>query len=308
MILFRIIVGEDKNFMKNQSLAYKYALISVLFWSTVATAFKVTLEFLNPVSLLFYSSVVSLIILGAILYKEKKLNIAFLHIKNKPILSLILGAINPFLYYLILFNAYEILPAQEAQAINYTWALMFAYLSVIFLKNKLTKADIIAGFICYFGVLIIATKGHPFSLEFSSTLGVILAITSTILWAIYWIINSKSKIDATVGLFCNFFIGVFLIGFYLMFTKELQIPNLKATFGVIYIGLFEMGITFVFWLKAVNYTHSISKISNLIFLSPFLSLVFIHFFVGEEILLSTIIALILIILGLVIQQRKSRLG
>lgn len=291
--------------MKNQVLAYKYALISVFLWSTVATAFKITLEYLNPLSLLFYSSICSLLILGVILTYQKKLLKAFLHIKKQFILVFLLGAINPFLYYLVLFNAYEVLPAQEAQAINYTWALMFAYLSVIFLKHKLTKGDIVAGFICYFGVLIIATKGEPFLLKFSSLYGVGLGIISTVLWAIYWIVNSKSKVDATVGLFCNFLVGVLFIAIYAFFTNQLQIPNFKATLGVVYIGLFEMGITFVFWLKAVNLTHSVSKISNLIFLSPFLSLVFIYFFVGEQILISTVVALVLIISGLVIQQKMK---
>ncbi len=209
------------------------------------------------------------------------------------------------LLYIILyfFSAYDLLPAQEAQTINYTWALMFAYLSVLFLKQKLTKGDVLAGIICYFGVLIISTKGNPFSLDFSDLFGIILALISTVLWALYWIINTNSKADATVGLFSNFLVGTILIGLYVVFVGGINLPNLQATFGVIYVGFFEMGITFVFWLKAVILTPSVSKISNLIFLSPFLSLVFIYFFVGEEILLSTIVALFLIISGLVIQQK-----
>ena len=84
---------------------------------------------------------------------------------------------------MVLFKAYDALPAQEAQAINYTWALMLTFLSVIFLKQKLTINDIIAGIICYFGVLIIASKGSPFSLDFSNIQGVTLALLSTILWS-----------------------------------------------------------------------------------------------------------------------------
>ncbi|WP_024955038.1 DMT family transporter [Sulfurospirillum arcachonense] len=288
---------------KNQSLAYKYALISVFLWSTVATAFKITLVYLSPLELLFYSSLSSLFILGTLIAYQKKLGEVFLHVKQQPFLVLVLGAINPFIYYLVLFKAYDILPAQEAQAINYTWALMFAYLSVVFLKQKLTFADIVAGLICYFGVLIISTRGEPFSLNFSDLYGVLLALFSTLLWSLYWIFNTKSKADATVGLFCNFLVGVVMIGLYIIFTGGIKLPSVEACFGAIYVGFFEMGITFVFWLKAVRLTHNISKISNLIFLSPFLSLVFIHFFIGEEILLSTIIALFLIISGLIIQQK-----
>ena len=288
---------------KNQKQAYKFALVSVFLWSTVATAFKISLSFISPLELLFYSSWSSLFILGIVLLYQKKLSFVVTHFKEQPLLVFVLGAINPFIYYLVLFSAYDVLPAQEAQAINYTWALEFAYMSVVFLKHRLTKGDVLAGFICYFGVLIIATKGAPFSLHFSDLHGVLLAIISTVLWALYWIFNTKSKADATVGLFSNFLVGVILISLYALFKGGINLPNFQATIGVVYVGFFEMGITFVFWLKAVNLTQNISKISNLIFLSPFLSLVFIHFFVGEEILFSTILALFLIISGLIIQQK-----
>jgi len=55
--------------------------------------------------------------------------------------------------------------------------LSFSY----FLKQKITLNDIIAEISCYFGVLIISTKGEPFSLNFSDINGVLLALFSTIL-------------------------------------------------------------------------------------------------------------------------------
>jgi len=288
---------------RDQVKAYKFALMAVFLWSTVATAFKISLKFLTPVELLFYSSICSLFVLGAILFYQKRFGEVALHIKKEPLLVLFRGAINPFIYYLVLFKAYDLLPAQVAQAINYTWALMFAYLSVLFLRHKITKADIIAGFICYFGVLIIATKGEPFSLHFSNALGVSLALFSTILWSMYWILNTKSKSNPIVGLFANFLVGVTFISIYIFLTQDVKLPSFESALGAVYVGFFEMGFSFVFWLKAVNYTKSISKISNLIFLSPILSLVFIRFLVGEKILVSTIVALIFILGGLLIQKK-----
>jgi len=64
-----------------------------------------------------------------------------------------------------------------------------------------------------------------------------------------------------------------------------------------------MRIAFIFWIKAVNLALNISKISNFTFLSPFLSLVFIYFYVDEEMLFFIIIALLFIISGLFIQQK-----
>lgn len=293
---------------KNQTQAYKYALMAVLLWSTVATAFKISLSLMRPIELLFYSSLCSLLILTAVLIGQKKLLLVALHVKKNSFLIVLLGAINPFVYYLVLFKAYDILPAQEAQAINYTWALMLAYMGALFLKQKLSLADILAGFICYFGVLIIATRGEPFSLGFSNTYGLFLALFSTVLWAMYWVVNTKVKTDPVVGLFCNFLVGVVLIGAYILFFDGISLPGIKGALGALYVGFFEMGITFVFWLKAVNLSTNVSKISNLIFLSPFLSLVFIYFFVGEEILPSTLLALVFIIGGLIFQQKWKPLS
>ena len=288
-----------------QAQAYKYALIAVFCWSTVATAFKIALDYLSPTELVLYSSIVSTLILFTIVIYQKKLSDVKIHIKSNFKLVFILGCINPFLYYLILFKAYDLLPAQEAQSINYTWALMLAFLSVIFLKQKLTINDILAGILCYFGVLIIATKGEPFSLSFSNLDGVFFALLSTIIWAMYWIINTKIKVDPIVGLSSNFVIALPIVVVYFLLTQPLIIPDIKGLLAASYVGLFEMGITFLFWLKAMQIATSTSKIANLIFISPFISLIFIYFLVGEKILVSTVIGLTKIIIGLIIQQLKT---
>ncbi len=288
-----------------KDVAYKYALISVFLWSTVATAFKYSLKYLSPEQLVFFASLCSLLTLLIVLLIQKKFNLIFIYIKNNTLLVLILGAINPFLYYLVLFKAYDLLPAQEAQAINYTWALMLAFLSVPFLKQKLKLKDIVAGIICYFGVLIISTKGEPFSLNFSNLDGVFLALLSTILWSLYWIFNTKSKADPVVSLFCNFLFALPMIFIYVLLTDSFEITNINGLFGAIYVGLFEMGITFLFWLKAMQTTNNTSRIANLIFISPFLSLVFIYFILKEPIYVSTLFGLLFIIFGLIIQQKKQ---
>jgi drug/metabolite transporter (DMT)-like permease len=252
-----------------------------------------------------YSSIFSTIVLWLIIFYQKKINDVKIHIIKNYKLVFTLGLINPFLYYLVLFKAYDLLPAQEAQAINYTWALMLAFLSVIFLKQKLTIKDILAGIICYFGVLIISTKGEPFSLNFSNIDGVMLALLSTVLWSMYWIINTKQKADPIVGLFSNFLVSLPLIIIYFFITQPLVLPDIKGILAASYVGLFEMGITFFFWLKAMQSARSTAKIANLIFISPFISLIFIYFIVGEQIYISTIVGLSTIILGLILQQFKS---
>jgi len=283
----------------------KYALLAVFLWSTVATAFKVSLQSLTPYELLFYSSLVSTLIFLSIIIKRKQLPVLFEFIKNNKTNVLLSSLLNPFLYYLMLFKAYDLLPAQEAQAINYTWALVLAYFSAIFLKHSLTLKDIFAGILCYLGVLIISTKGNILGLEFSNLEGLLYAIISTVLWATYWIINTKNKFDPIISLCAYFLVSLPFITIYILIFHSFSLPSIEGLLGATYVGLFEMGITFLLWLKALQLTPRISKISNLIFISPFISLIFIHFIVGEEIYISTLIGLIIIILGLTLQQLKK---
>jgi len=284
--------------------AYLYALGAVLMWSSVATAFKLTLANTSFIAMLCISSLFSLLLLFFIILYNKKLTLLKTYLKNSYKRVLILGFINPFAYYLVLFKAYELLPAQEAQAINYTWALMLAYLSVIFLNQTLLRSDIIAGLFCYFGVLIIATKGNLFSLQFESLEGLALAVLSTFLWSVYWIFNTKSKSDVEITLFSNTLIGAILVLILFIFTKEYNSLSFKGVLGSLYIGAFEMRVAFLLWQKALSQATNTSKIANLIFLSPPISLIFISTVLKERILFSTLIALIFIFSGLIIQQRR----
>ncbi|MCD4732585.1 MAG: DMT family transporter, partial [Bacteroidales bacterium] len=81
--------------------------------------------------------------------------------------------------------------------------------------------------------------------------------------------------------------------------RNIQIPGIM---GSIYIGLFEMGITYFLWLKALKLSINTAKVSNLVYLSPFISLIIIRNIVGEKILFSTIVGLLFIISGIIIQQ------
>ena len=43
--------------LSSQNRAYIFAAIAIFFWSTVATAFKLSLEHLEPIQLVFYSTI-----------------------------------------------------------------------------------------------------------------------------------------------------------------------------------------------------------------------------------------------------------
>ncbi|MCP4229007.1 MAG: DMT family transporter [bacterium] len=287
--------------MKKQTKAYIYAGITVLFWSTVASAFKLTLRELDYIQLLFLASLSSTAVLFVILLIRGNVR-KIVRQSGKDILrSALLGLLNPFLYYLVLFKAYSLLPAQEAQPLNFTWPVVLALLSVPLLKQKLRLKAILALLISFVGVLVISTRGDIFTWSFESPLGTILAAGSSLVWALFWIYNIKDGREPVLKLFFGFLFGTIYVSIaFTLFGLPLRL-TWAGLGGAVYIGLFEMGITFVLWLRALSLADNNARVANLVYLSPFISLIFIHFVVGEEILLSSIIGLILIVAGILVQ-------
>jgi drug/metabolite transporter (DMT)-like permease len=278
----------------------------VLLWSTVASAFKISLKYLDHLQLLFYAGIFSIIILTLILIVQGRWNILFSYSKHQYCRSVLFGFLNPFLYYMILFKAYDLLPAQEAQPLNYTWAITLAVLSIPLLKQKIGRYDLLGALVSYGGVVVISTQGRIAELQFTNAWGVALALGSTVIWALYWIYNTKDDRDPIAGLLLNFVFGFPFVLIVTLVFSDVRINHLYGLAGAAYVGFFEMGITFVFWLQALKYSVNTAKVGNLIFISPFISLIFIHYFVGEHIRPSTFIGLALIISGLFVQRLKVR--
>ena len=288
--------------MKNQTKAYLYALITVGLWSTIASAGKLTLRHLTPVEVLLYSSAVSTLVLFVIVIFQKKLKKITTLSRQEWLTSIGFGLLNPFAYYLVLFKAYDLLPAQQAQIINYTWAITLSLLSIPLLGQRVAGRQWLAIGVSYIGVLVIATKGNLLALQFENPLGVGLALFSTVIWSLYWILNTRDKRDPILGLFLNFICALPFILIYVLATEGFRPVAFEGILGAIYIGIFEMGVSFILWLKALKYTDNTARIANLIFIAPFASLVFIHFLVGEEIYNSTLAGLVLVMGGLIIQS------
>ncbi len=217
-----------------------------------------------------------------------------------------LGLLNPFLYYVILFQAYSLLPAQEAQPINFVWPLTLVLLSIPLLGQRIRLSSILAILISFTGVVVIAT--HParptdiLVFRFSSVPGVLLALGSTIIWALFWVITTKDRQDEAVRLFVNFVFASVYILLLVLLLGQAHVGSWRGLLGGLYIGLFEMGVTFLVWLKALRSAKTTAQVVNLIYLVPFLSLLVIALVLGERILPSTVVGLLLIVAGIILQK------
>ncbi|OFY62310.1 MAG: hypothetical protein A2Y71_14880 [Bacteroidetes bacterium RBG_13_42_15] len=287
--------------------SYICAVLAILFWSTIPTAFKICLSELDILPMLTLASVTSTLALFIILLSEGKTTLLRNNSQRDLVSSALLGLINPFLYYLILLRAYQLLPAQIAQPLNMIWPIILVFLSVPILKQKIKSRSFIALFVSFFGVLIISSQGNLFNPGHADIRGVLLATGSSVFWALYFILNVKDRRDEAVKLFLNFLFGtVYLVAAMIITGTWPGNAGFRGIASAVYIGLFEMGITFYLWLKALQMASTTDKISNLVYLAPFLSLIFVHFILREPVFYTTPAGLLLIVTGIMIQNRKPK--
>ena len=293
---------EGGQHLKNPLRAYIFAGLAVLFWSTAASAFKLTLGHIDFIQITFTATLTSCLALFLVIVFQRNLYLLRLTTRDQLLRSAVLGLLNPFLYYIVLLKAYSLLPAQVAQPLNFTWPLMLVILSIPLLNQKIPLSSIGAMVISFFGVYLISSQGSPFEPGLSDPFGVILALGSSVLWALFWIYNVRDIRNEVVKLFLCFVFASFYITIAMIIIPGAWTFNLPGIAGGVYIGLFEMGFTFVFWLKALQYAVSSDKVSNLIYFTPFFSLLFISLVVGEEIYFTTFGGLLLIVAGIVLQK------
>ncbi len=284
---------------KTDRSAILLALLSVLCWSGAATAFKMALVYGSPWLVVFSGVVVSTVIFGVAQALGKTV------IGKADILSgLYLGFLNPFLYYLILLNAYDGLPAQIAMVVNYLWPVVLVLLSIPLLGQKLNMKGLAGILLSFAGVLFLAFAGQS---SFVISAGpLFLAFASTFVWAIYWVLNARNKGKTTAVLFTSFLAGSIYLFLYGIATGQCFSLHSRILPWILYIGVLEMGITYIMWNTALKWASSTAAVSGMIFLTPFLALIFIGIVVGEKIAPSTVVGLLLVVGGIFIEKRFRR--
>jgi len=284
---------------KSDRSAVILALISVICWSGAATAFKKALSYGSPWLVVFYASVISTVVFGLVLAAGKH-RITGSHFMS----GLYHGFLNPFLYYLVLLNAYHGLPAQIAMVVNYLWPVVLVLLSIPLLGQKMNKKGFTGVLLSFAGVVFLAVSGgSSFSI---SPVHLFLALASTVVWAVYWILNARARGSTAAVLFTGFVWGVVYLFVYGMATGQTFTLSTEILPWILYIGILEMGLTYILWNTALRRASTTAAVSGMIFLTPFLALIFIQAVVGEQIAFSTTVGLVMVAGGILLEKRSRR--
>ena len=291
---------------KSARKAYIFAMLAVLCWATSPTAFKLGLRYQDSYQLLTGATLTSAIVLGIIVLLRGNQRLLFDLRWRDLKFSALMGFMNPVAYYLILFKAYSILPAQVAQPLNMVWPIVLVLISIPLLRQKISWKSVGALLLSFSGVVIVSLQGGTGGKDPENRLGIFLALSTSVIWAFYFIYNAKDNRDPVIRLFLNFLFASIYLLIGGIFRGQIFPVSVEGWATALYVGVFEMGITFVFWLLAIQYAPTTDRISNLIYIAPFLSLIIVNMVLNENIYLTTIYGIVLLVLGILIQNILGR--
>ena len=286
--------------------AYSYVLVAIVLWATTAAASKILLTGgLTSTQVVFFWSLLSIAPLFIAVLWQKKLHLHRAYTLRDYLRFAAVGGLGVFLYNFLLLSAFARLAAQEAFLINYLWPIMVVIFGIIILRDTFTLRTAFALLLSFAGVAIIAMHGNLFSLAFSDPLGVLFAVAGAVCYGLFGALDKKAGGDKIVNMLVYSMPAAAVSFLVMMFSDGFPALSLPQFLGLMWLGVAAGAIGFTCWLTGLSGLDT-ARASNLVFLTPFLSLVFIRIFVGEAILLSSVGGLMLILCGIIVSSLKAR--
>ena len=284
--------------------SYIFAAISIFFWSTAAVISKLLLNNYDSFQVLWASAFfagIALLAVNIFTGNIKKLK----RYKLKDYLKIaLMGIPGTFLYYVFYYSGNAIMPASQAFIINYLWPIMSVVFAVIILKEKLTLRKILAFIISFMGVFIVMA-GDLRQIDPNIILGAVLCFLGAVAYGLFTALNQKSAYDKRISMMINYFVTFALTTVINLANHNLFLPNLTETAGFVWNGMLNMATASTLWIIALGLGKT-AKISNLAYITPFLSLTWIALILKEELTVFFIIGLIIIVLGIFVQLKDKK--
>ena len=263
-------------------MASLYILLAIFLWSSLGVVVRLSGVAIHV--LIFYSIIVSIIVQGIILSRrDYRKEIPKIKKLKYPMILGLVSLVNTFTY----FYAFKHTTIANAVLTHYTAPVIVAFLSPLFLKEKITKKIIFVIITASIGLWIML---DGFSLKESQIAGIIAGLISGLAYAIIIIflrIHSQNFNPLVLSFFTNITIAILL----LPFIREFPLHSL---WSYLFMGIVHSTIAPILYFKGLQYVTA-NKAAVLGYLEPVCAIVLSMMFLHELLGFHSIIGGILII-------------
>ena len=280
---------------------YIYAFLTVSIWSTTAAITKLLLTDIPTLETLSISSFLAFFFLLAMNFKTG-------HIKKMKEFSFKdysamagLGFLGLFMYSALYYYGLSELSSQKACILNYLWPIMIVIFSSVILKEKITVLKAAAMLSSFFGIIILSAKSLSSPSE-SSFLGIISCIAAAACYGLFSVLNKKADFDQNIAMMIIWLVTSVCAAILGAQTEDWVSLSGAQWFGFLWLGIVIDAIAYLLWALALKGSKDTSKIANLAYLVPFLSLLVSALLLKEQIELRSIFALVFIVGGILLSN------
>lgn len=280
---------------------YIYAIITVLIWATNAPLAKALLSDLPSLQTL---SVSSFLAFGFLLVLNLKKGGPAVFKRYRPrdyAIMAGLGFIGLFVYTALYYLGLTQLTSQEACIVNYLWPIMLVIFSCLLLREKLTVMKLIAMISSFVGIIILSLGGSE-TTSGNRPLGILCCLAAAACYGLFSVLNKKAAYDQNIAMMV-IWLTTALCSLVLGLATETWVPiRSDAWLGMLWLGIVISAVAYLLWAMALSDAASTASIANLAYLTPFLSILVSHVFLGEPLRFQAVIALIFIVGGIILQN------
>ena len=280
-----------------------YIILCILLWALIPTFTKFSQSGLDHYQYLFYSSIISFLSIFIVSLFQNNLEELFSYSKKIFLILFGLGFLD-FIFYLLLYFGYNNANGLEVLVIQYMWPIFIVFLSLIILKEELTKNKLFSIFFGFIGVILVITKGEFNNLDFSNIDILLIVMVGTIAFALFSVLSKLVTINPTNAVMVYFFSAIIYSAISVETYSSFILPSQKDWLIILINGIFLNGVSYLFWIKGLQIFHA-SKVAPFLFITPILSALFLILFFNEPILPIYFVGLFFVILsGLINSLRK----
>lgn len=226
--------------------------------------------------------------------------------KKQWLLLLGVGLIGGSIPFLLYFKGLSLTAPIQAAFIHKTLFIYVAVLAVIFLKEKISRGFLIGGLLLLLGnILLLRIIPHQFGL------GDFLILIATLFWASENVLSKYllKELPARIIIWARMFFGsIFIVLFWLMTGQAALVTslNLEQIGWVLITSVFLFGYVAT-WYTGLKYLKVSVAATVLLLASPITALLSL-FFLGQGLILSQVLGIVLIALAVFWIYKTSTLS